>query len=222
MSSEPRSGTTLTEQIIASHQAAAGAGELPHFERYLNQLADAAPDQARLAACAADYLAGLDHKAPGALRAVDKRPFNFLCLGLIRLVFPAARIIHCRRDPRDTCLSIYFTNFAEQHAFSTRLGDIGAFYGLYREVMEHWRRLLPGAIYEVDYERLVSDQESESRRLIAHLGLDWDQACLAFHLNQRPVDTPSDWQVRQPIHSRSIGRWQHYEQHLGPLLEALP
>lgn len=219
----PRSGTTLVEQIIASHGSAAGAGELLHFERYLETFLSAEPGshQALLGEFAEDYLAKLDGHEAKALRVVDKRPFNFLCLGLIHLVFPKARIVHCRRDPRDACLSIFFTNFSERHAFSTRLADIGAYYNLYAGLMAHWHRVLPDRVYEIEYERLVSDQEAESRRLIDHLGLDWDEDCLAFHLNKRPVDTPSDWQVREPIHTRSIGRWRHYEKHLEPLLDTL-
>ncbi len=219
----PRSGTTLVEQIIASHGSAEGAGELAHFGRYLQSLPNGPGelDPAALGAFAEDYLARLGRPDAAVARIVDKRPFNFMCLGLIRLVFPRASIIHCRRDPRDTCLSIFFTDFADKHAFTTRLSDIGLFYNDYMRAMDHWRRTQPGAFLEVDYEKLVADQEAESRRLIAHCGLPWDSRCLAFHENKRPVDTPSDWQVREPIYTRSIGRWRHYEPHLAPLLEAI-
>ena len=219
----PRSGTTLVEQIIASHACAAGAGELTYFERYLERLPDdpEALEPANLGAFAEDYLTRLQRHDASALRVVDKRPFNFVCLGLIRHVFPKARIIHCRRDPRDTCLSIFFTDFADKHAFTTQLSDIGAFYNQYSRVMDHWYRVLPGEILDVRYEELVQGQEAESRRLIEYCGLAWDDQCLAFHENKRPVDTPSDWQVREPMYTRSIGRWRHYEGHLAPLFEAI-
>ena len=211
------------EQIVASHPAAAGVGELPNLERYLLacEAADGDPAPETLTGFIEDYLATLERFAPGAARVVDKRPFNFLALGLVRALFPRARILHCTRDPRDTCLSIFFTNFSEKHGFSTRLADIGAFYCLYADLLRRWEEIFPGAIHTVDYARLVEDQEAETRRLLAHLELPWDPACLAFHRQERPVDTPSDWQVRQPLHDRSLGRWRHYESHLAPLLEAL-
>ncbi len=220
----PRSGTTLVEQIIASHGAASGAGELPHFEGYLKafEAAKGGSRAALLGDFAQDYLARLDRRGERALRTVDKAPFNFLCLGLIRLVFPKARIVHCRRDPRDTCLSIFFTNFAEHRSFTTRLADIGAYYACYKRLMEQWRQLFPEGFFEIAHETLVRDQEGETRRLLGYLGLPWDERCLSFHETLRPVDTPSDWQVREPIHTRSLGRWRHYERHLAPLLEALP
>ncbi len=219
----PRSGTTLVEQIIASHPAAAGAGELGNMERYLLAFEDAedTPAASAIKGFVSDYLETLERYGPRAARIVDKRPFNFLAVGLILALLPKARILHCRRDPRDTCLSIFFTNFAEKHSFSTRLEDIGQFYQLYSALMKRWRTAFPGQFYEIDYSRLIENQEQESRRLIGHLGLEWDPACLAFHRTLRPVDTPSDWQVRQPLHDRSLGRWRHYEANLAPLLEAL-
>ncbi len=220
----PRSGTTLVEQIIASHGSASGAGELPDVEGYLAtfEAAERGEEAALLERFARDYLAELDRRGQGMPRTVDKAPFNFLSLGLIRLVFPKARIVHCRRDPRDTCLSIYFTNFAEHRTFTTRLEDIGAYYACYERLMAHWRGLFPEGFHELTHETLVGDQEPESRRLLDYLGLSWDSRCLSFHETERPVDTPSDWQVREPINTRSIGRWRRYEQHLGPLLETLP
>ncbi len=217
----PRSGTTLVEQIIASHPQAAGAGELPLFEQFRLACEKSPPSPERIGAFVLDYLQELQRYGADAQRVVDKRPFNFQNLGLIRAVFPKARIVHCRRDPRDTCLSIFFTNFNDQHAFSTGLDDIAAFYDLYAELMGRWRETFPEALYELSYEDLIAEPEAEIRRLIAHLGLDWDPACLAFDRNLRPVDTPSDWQVRQPIHAGSIGRWRHYERHLAPLLQNL-
>lgn len=219
----PRSGTTLVEQIIASHPQAAGAGELGDIERFLLacEEREGDPSAQQVTAFIADYLETLERYGPGAARVVDKRPFNFLALGLIAALFPKARIVHCRRDPRDTSLSIFFTNFADKHGFSTRLKDIGRFYRDYDAMMARWRTLFPDRLYEISYSALIADQEHESRALIAHLGLAWDPACLAFHQTLRPVDTPSDWQVRQPLTDRSLGRWRHYEAELAPLLEAL-
>ncbi len=219
----PRSGTTLVEQIIASHPEAAGVGELGNLEGYLTAIEQSADDPAPddLRGYIQDYQATLDRLGGSARRVVDKRPFNFMAVGLILALFPNAKILHCRRDPRDTCLSIFFTNFNEQHAFSTRLEDIGHFYRLYADLMDRWRTLFPDRLYELDYVRLVQDQEAETRALIQHIGLDWDPACLAFHRTLRPVDTPSDWQVRQPLYDSSVGRWRHYEAELSPLLAAL-
>lgn len=219
----PRSGTTLVEQIIASHPEAAGAGELSNMERYLRSFEETAgePTADQITGFINEYLETLERYGPGATRIVDKRPFNFLAVGMILALFPKARIVHCRRDPRDTCLSIFFTNFAEKHGFSTRLEDIGHFYRLYAALLQRWQRLFPGRLFEIDYRLLVENQEQESRRLIAHLDLEWDEACLTFHRNLRPVDTPSDWQVRQALHDRSLGRWRHYEAELAPLLEGL-
>ncbi len=155
------------------------------------------------------------------LRVTDKMPGNFYRIGLISILFPRARIIHCRRDPLDACLSMYFQAFNTGNAYSYDLTDLGVFYCQYQRLMTHWRGVLPGRLIEVDYEDLVSDQEGASRRLVAQCGLAWDDACLNFYNHQRSVLTASGWQVRQPIYTTSVKRWKHYEKYLGALKEAL-
>lgn len=226
----PRSGTTLVEQIIASHPQAAGCGELPDMAQLGAQLAteaatDAAGplhDAARLAREARRYLAVAQrHGRPGALRLVDKAPLNFFHLGLVAQLFPRARIVWCRRDARDVGLSIFGENFALGAQFSTDLGDIAHYVNAQHALMRHWQRALALEVLEVDYAALVSDIDPQSRRLIAFLGLPWDDACLAFHATERAVQTPSRWQVRAPAHTGSIARWKPYAAWLGPLVEAL-
>jgi hypothetical protein len=136
-------------------------------------------------------------------------------------LFPAARVIFCRRDPRDTCLSCYFQRFGEGNPFAYDLADCARRLLETERLAAHWRRVLPLSMLTVDYEALIADPEGESRRLIEFLGLDWEPGCLEFHRTQRPVFSASNWQVRKPIFSRSVGRWRHYERHLGPLFEAL-
>jgi tetratricopeptide (TPR) repeat protein len=227
-----RSGTTLVEQIIASHSQVRGRGELD----YMRQIARSVP--ARLAtaepypecmagltgpiaeALANEYLARLGETPHGITRSVDKRPGNFVRLGLIALLFPRARIIHCVRDPIDTCLSSYFlgNRFAP---FANDLAWMGRYYRDYQRAMAHYRAVLPNPTLDVPYESLTQDQEGWTRRLIDFLDLPWEDRCLAFDETDRPVSTPSFWQVRQPIYRSSIGRWRPYRKHLGPLLEAL-
>jgi hypothetical protein len=155
-------------------------------------------------------------------RVIDKLPDNIFELGVIATLFPAARVIFCRRDARDICLSCYFQKFTgAQLAFSYDLGDCAKRYLETERMMAHWRRVLPLRMHEVEYEALVADLEGESRRLIAFLGLEWEPACLEFHLTQRAVATASGWQVRQPLYDRSVGRWRNYESYLAPLLDGL-
>ncbi len=146
-------------------------------------------------------------------------PGNYQYLGLIRLLFPEAHIIHCRRDPLDVCLSLFFQHFKEGHDNAYDLLNIGHHYLQYARLMAHWRRVLPGPFMEIQYEDLIDDQETKSRELIEFCGLNWDEACLSFYQHQRDVNTASNWQVRQPIYTNSIKRWQHYEKHLQPLIE---
>lgn len=226
----PRSGTTLVEQIIASHPAVHGAGELPDLTAILRREVAGATfpdnlhslDQARLSAWGADYVAGLQRRAPAAQRITDKMPANFLALGLIHLMLPKAKIIHVRRNPADTCLSCFTTlfNHGQQHTYD--LAELGRYYADYERLMAHWRRVLPeGAFFEVRYEDIVADQESQARRLIEYCGLAWDDACRDFHRNTRAVHTASMTQVRQPIYTSSVERWRPYEKFLGPLFDAL-
>jgi len=140
---------------------------------------------------------------------------------MIAVLLPAARVIFCRREARDTCLSCYFQRFAEGHLFSYDLADCGKQFLEIERLADHWRRVLPLSMLTVDYETLIADPEGESRRLIEFLGLDWEPACLEFHRTERPVFSAASWQVRQPIYSRSVGRWRHYKQHLAPLLGVL-
>ncbi|MBI3903489.1 MAG: tetratricopeptide repeat protein [Nitrosomonadales bacterium] len=229
----PRSGTTLTEQIIASHPQAYGAGEL----RDLLGIAHRAPPSGNqplfpdnlknltpeiLAAWGADYVSGIQKKAPGAQRITDKMPSNFLALGLIHLMLPDAKIVHVMRNPADTCLSNFTRLFNSGQEQSYDLTEIGRYYRDYARLMQHWREVLPqNSFFEIKYEDLVADTETHARQLIAYCGLEWDDACLRFHETKRSIRTASVTQVRQPIYNSSVERWRNYGDALGPLLEAL-
>jgi tetratricopeptide (TPR) repeat protein len=230
----PRSGTSLIEQILASHPQVAGGGELLFFERSLEELRADRHLSAGYPACLAlldrddlhsigqRYLAKVAPRARGRRHLVDKLPANFPYAGLIHAALPNARIVHCRRDPVDTCLSCYTKLFAGWQPFVYDLTELGRFYRAYRELMEHWATLLPPDRYiEVDYESVVDDLEAQARRLVAFCGLEWDDACLAFHRTARQVRTASATQVRRPIYRSSVGRWKPYAEHLTPLLTAL-
>ena len=230
----PRSGTTLVEQIIASHPKAAGAGELPDIDAIAKGFPSLAAEKgtafpACMTSVPNEALGGLGeayvrHRRQSdsqAERIVDKAPLNFRYLGLIALMFAKARIIHCRRDPIDTCLSCYFQNFVNAQYYSFDLATLGAFYRDYRWLMDHWRKVLPFEIYELDYERMVAAPEEEIPALIAFCGLDWDPACAAFHRTERTVGTASRWQVRQPVYKTSVRRSERYREFLGPLFEVL-
>jgi tetratricopeptide (TPR) repeat protein len=219
----PRSGTTLIEQIVASHPAVHGAGELEFWgftvRKHEARLQREPPGEALRRKLAAKYLRVLAGGAPGALRVVDKSPFNYNYLGIIHAVLPQARVIHVRRDPIDTCLSCYFQDFPPALNFTLDLADLGHYYREYRRLMDHWRATLPpGVLLDVPYEELIADQWGWSRRMIEFLGLPWDDRCLSFHSTDRSVLTASYWQVRQRIYSSSIGRWRNYEKFIGPLL----
>jgi tetratricopeptide (TPR) repeat protein len=230
----PRSGTTLVEQILASHPAVHGAGELSDFNWLVDQLPGTSGNAFRYpedaAALTADQLHALGkayverqrRRAPSAERVTDKMPANFLFLGLIHLALPDACIIHVVRDPRDTCLSCYSKLFAAEQDFTYDLGELGRYYRKYAELMAHWRNVLPaGRVLDVRYEDVVADLEGQSRRILSHCGLPWDDRGLAFHETERPIRTASATQVRQPIYGRSVGRWRRYEEFLEPLLSAL-
>ena len=222
----PRSGTTLTEQILSSHPEIAAAGELT-FWGFLDLPRDdywsltATPEAMRRVAD--DYLATLRAFGPGAKKITDKMPDNFLRLGLIHCIFPNATLIHCRRHPIDTALSILATDFNSPLEYASERGDLVFFYRQYERLMAHWREVLPtDRFIEVDYEALVADPEPQTRRLLSACGLDWSDACLAPHLNTRKVETASVWQVRQPIYRTSVARWRRYEPWLGELRELAP
>ncbi len=217
----PRSGTTLVEQILSSHAEVEGAGELQFWPAHSAGF-DRPTDDAAIGdlqqMLAREALATLEAIAPGASRVTDKNPFNFLWIGLIHLVFPRAVILHCRRSPIDTCLSIFSTYFAPRPDFPADRDDLVFYYRQYQRLMDHWRAVLPPERFvELDYEALVADPEPQSRRLVAACGLTWDPACLRPQDNRRIVRTASRWQARQPISAASVARWRRYEPWLGSL-----
>jgi tetratricopeptide (TPR) repeat protein len=224
----PRSGTSLVEQIAASHSRVFGAGELDDVGRIAKTVqaggrscpADR-PDRDLARRLADDYVAHLRRLCAGAARVIDKTPVNIFHLGLIAVLFPAARVILCQRDARDTCLSCYFRRFTSGQVFSYDLADCGRQFLEVDRLAAHWLSVLPLDMLVIRYEALVADLEGESRQLIEFLGLDWEPSCLEFHKTERPVFTASFWQVRQPLFTRSVGRWRHYERHLGPLLDVI-
>ncbi len=222
----PRSGTSLAEQILASHPAVFGAGEVPFWDGAFNVYQKAAlsgpVDPTLLPGMAAAYLERFAAAGADALRVVDKMPGNFLYAGMIHSAFPKVRIIHMQRHPLDTCLSIYFQNFFGMGPYANDLGNLAHYYGQYVRVMDHWRTVLPAtALLEVPYEALIEDQEGWSRKMVEFTRLPWDPKCLDFHRTERAVITASKWQVRQKIHSASAGRWRNYQQFVGPLRAAL-
>jgi len=218
----PRSGTTLAEQIIASHPSARGAGELEFWNSAGrrnaagNQSAPLAEPQKKK--LAEDYLRLLAQHSSDALRVVDKAPANSDHLGMIHSVFPHARIIYMRRNPIDTCLSCYFQPFSQALNFTSDLSDLEHYYREHHRLMAHWRQVLPhGSILEVPYEGLVEDQAGWTARMLEFIGLPWDEHCLDFHKTDRGVATASTWQVRQKIYHSSVQRWRKYEKFIGPL-----
>jgi hypothetical protein len=230
----PRSGTTLLEQVLASHSKVFGAGELETFKEAINECVESqrilpaypllvdflSPEH--ILRIGQTYTTQARALAPEAPHIVDKMPLNFMFVGLIHLALPNARIIHMRRDPIDTCLSCFSHQFGNGLEWSYELGELGRYYRQYEALMAHWRRVLPqGAMLEVQYEELVADFEPQARRILEYCGLDWDERCLAFHKTQRPVRTASAAQVRQPIYGTSVSRWRPYRQMLQPLLEQL-
>jgi tetratricopeptide (TPR) repeat protein len=223
----PRSGTTLIEQILASHPMVHGAGEL----KRLHTLSDAIEgfpesfpnlDAARLKTLGEAYLAYVTPMSSGRRHVVDKMPSNFQLCGMIRLILPGARIIHCRRDPVDTCLSCYTKLFAGEQSFTYDQTELGRFHRAYQTLMAHWRATLPVSHFlEVDYEAVVDDVEAQARRLLAFIELPWEETVLRFHETERPIRTASVNQVREPIYRTSAGRWRKHAAQLQPLLAAL-
>lgn len=232
----PRSGTSLVEQILASHPDVYGAGEMEDINWMAISLPSTLASSKGYPDCvtemteevcdrlAAQYLERLAAIAPeAALRVTDKMPGNYFHLGLIALLFPGARIVHCVRDPLDTCLSCYFQSFiqANNHQYAYNLEHLGCAYRQYRRLMGHWNAVLDLPIMEVAYGDLIRDQERVTRDLLAFCGLSWDERCMHFYESKRRVVTASYDQVRRPLYSSSIGRWRHYEKHLEPLRRAL-
>lgn len=231
----PRSGTTLVEQILASHPAVFGAGEVKHLGAVVHsaRMDDgseaaypeyvAAAGEQQMQQIGTQYIARLRaHATADAERITDKLPFNFFYVGLIHLALPNAGIIHVRRNAIDTCLSCFSKLFTHSHDYSYDLGELGRYYARYDELMSHWRKILPeGAMLEIQYEDLVEDFEVWARRIIAYCGLEWNDACLAFHRTERSVRTASASQVRRPIFKTSVGRWHAYKDFLQPLINEL-
>jgi tetratricopeptide (TPR) repeat protein len=228
----PRSGSTLVEQILASHPQVHAGGELPNLHAVVETLETAGReiifpqsilslDADGLRRSGQAYLASLPTLPDGKTQITDKMLANFLYVGLIRLILPNARIIHTMRDPVDTCLSCFSRLFVDL-PFSYDLGELGRYYRGYHELMAHWRSVLPsGAMLDVVYENVVDNLEEQARRLIDYCGLPWDDRCLAFHETNRPVATSSNVQVRQPLYRSSVARWHRYEAYLQPLLVEL-
>lgn len=229
----PRSGTTLVEQVLASHHLVEGLGELPHLARIAGRLGwiQANPqafidgiqvlrtdDVSRMGEA---YSQAYGKADPAHIRLIDKMPHNFQWLGLVALMFPKARIIHCRRNPLDTCVSLYMQGYINQHSYAKDLETLGAYYREYQSLMDHWNAVLTLPIHDCPYEQVISDFEATARQLVAFLGLPWDPNCLNYHTQAGHVSTASRWQVRQPLYGSSVGRWRRYDRHLGPIKHAL-
>ena len=227
----PRSGTTLVEQIIDAHPAAHGAGELGVLRGQADTLArtlggppppcftNATTDLLNQAA--AGYTEHLHALAPDAAIITDKMPHNFELLGLVNLMLPGARVIHCTRDPIDNCVSAFCTQLSAWHDYSNRLGNLGFAYSQYAALMRHWRSACDLPILDIPYEEVVADLDTHARRIIDFVGLAWDDRCLRYYESDRAVTTASVDQVRKPIYASSVARWKRYEAHLGPLLDEL-
>ncbi|MCA3574785.1 MAG: sulfotransferase, partial [Aestuariivirga sp.] len=214
-----RSGTTLVEQILSSHPLVGGAGELKYFRAQAGLLNGAEPSAVQVSTLAGDYLQLIEACCPGADRVVDKMPDNYQHLWLIARCFPEATFIHCRRDPLDTCVSCFRNPIRKRYMGS--LTWIADYYKSYARLMAHWKTVLPIPILDVDYEALVSDPDTQIRRILDFAGLPFAAKCLTPHLNRRPVLTPSRDQVSKPITTASIGSWKRYESFLAPLIKAL-
>ena len=235
--SMPRSGSTLLEQMLAAHRKVYGAGELLLLPGIIHSLwtkyvapkgtvfpVGAATLSSKVLRGAGEHyinmLRGLvDQK--DIIRVTDKFPLNFMNVGVIKQILPNARIIHCYRDPVDTCLSCFKQRFSAGHRYAYNLEELGGFYKLYQELMDHWHKVLPGHILDVEYESLVDDQAGQLKRILEFCGLPWDDACLMFHESDRAAMTASSIQVKKPLYRSGIGYWRHYEDHLKPLLDVL-
>jgi hypothetical protein len=225
----PRSGTSLIEQILASHPDVHGAGEVPDLRDVVaTRLGDPQgwPERAgRLSAAAlremgGAYLDRVFRRAPQATHVVNKTTLNYRHVGLIRMLLPQARIIHALRDPMDSCFSCFTHLFdGDNLPYSYDLRTLGRYYVRYAKLMRHWRAVVPDAVLDVRYEELVNDTEGQVRRTLDHLGLEWNAACLDFHRNRRVVETASRAQVTRPIYRDSVARWRRFEAHLQPLLD---
>lgn len=229
----PRSGSTLVEQVLSAHSEVVAVGEHAGMLEVVRELPATTGGGQRFPEClekldaglseelARWYLDSLPPAALGAGRVTDKMLGNFLRLGVIAVLLPHARVVHCVRDPVDTCFSCFTQDFAHGLRFTTDMEHLVSFYRDYRRLMDHWRRVLPLPIFEARYESLVGDPDNSIHRLLEFCGLSREEQCLQPHRARRPVATASAWQARQPIYLSSVGRWKRYEPFIGSLLEGL-
>jgi tetratricopeptide (TPR) repeat protein len=231
----PRSGSSLVEQILASHPDVYGAGELNDLVKVFESISkpvgkkqsDTFPqgllelDSGAFADLGKQYISRIRRYSADAKFITDKMPHNFLRIGFIRTILPNARVIHCTRDPMDNCLSIFKTYLPNGHRYSYDMSELGQYYKMYLDLMDYWRDTLPGFIYDQSYEELVSSPQEQVSKLLQHCGLDWNDACLDFHKTRRAVKTPSNAQVRRPIYNDSVQLWKRYEEQLEPLRAAI-
>jgi tetratricopeptide (TPR) repeat protein len=221
----PRSGTSLVEQILASHSGVAGAGEVAHSRilEFPESVDAVAPGV--IGAAARTYLerlrASVSLEADSGHRVVDKLPHNFLRVGLLATLFPNASFVLCERDPLDVCLSIYRQRFSDTHGYACDLAELGRYYRLYHSLMQYWETEFPGRLYRLSYEALVADAPGQVREMLDGLGLAFEQSCLDYHQTRRFVATPSAVQVRRSLYRGSVGHWRHYSDWLDPLRAAL-
>ena len=228
----PRSGTTLVEQILASHPLVFGAGELELLREVINATCTAEGarrfpegmrdlDKDALAGMGKSYIKEMRKIAADARYITDKMPYNFLRVGVIKSILPKAKVVHCVRDPMDNCWSIFKNDFRGMHGYAYDLAELGQYYTLYRDLMLHWEKTLPGFMYTLNYEEMVADQENQTRKLLDFCGLPWDEACMAFHKTRRGVSTVSLAQVRKPLYRDSVALWKRYEKDLEPLRKVI-
>ena len=227
-----RSGTTLVEQILASHRQVYGAGELETMNKFFSSYFDKGngvelpatirqADRADFKRIGVEYIQAIRKLSSDNLFVTDKMPGNFRYIGLIKLMLPNAKVINCRRDPADNCLSIFKNYFTGNHEYAYDLREIGRYYNLYHGLMDHWQSVISGFIHNIQYEDLVADPIGQIRTLLEYCGLDWDDACLDFHKTDRPVRTASGEQVRKPIYKDSVQLWKRYKTQLAPMIEIL-
>jgi len=228
----PRSGTTLVEQILASHKLVFGAGELHTLHNLINGICTRSAI-AKFPQCVlglgfdileqmgSNYIENIRQYSSYTQYITDKMPYNFWYVGLIKTILPNAKVIHCIRNPMDNCFSIFKTEFAGEHKYAYDMVELGQYYNLYSDLMTHWEKVLPKYIYTLSYEKLVTNQQNQTKNLLDFCGLPWSKTCLAFHKTERRVSTASFAQVRQPIYKDSVELWKRYERHLGPLRKAI-
>lgn len=229
----PRSGTTLTEQILSNHSSVFGAGEINDIALIARAITDTSNNKvayplslkqiqhADIIGFGLEYASMLNKISSGESHVINKHPLNFKHIGLIFLMFPNARVIHTARDPLDTCLSCFFQNFSNGQEYSFNMENLGEFYNGYLRLMSHWKTIFPNRIYDLQYEDLVNKKEQVTRSLIQHCNLAWEENCLSHHISERPVITASKYQVRKPVYASSIKKWRNYESHLLKLIEKI-